>query len=54
MRSELRGASPYGSVSGDARSNRPNDERKDAGKEAEAEQTVFAQARKNGGERDEK
>ena len=42
MRPELRGANSYGSVSSDARSSRPNDERKDAGKEAEAEQTVFA------------
>ena len=36
-------------MSSDARSDRPDHECQDAGKEAEAEQTVFAQARENRG-----
>ena len=40
--------------SDDARRDRPDHEREDAGEEAEAEDAVFAQARENRGERDEK
>src|ERR671939_1535616 len=42
------------SVSSDTRSDRPDHQRQDARKEAEAEQTVLAQARENRRERDEK
>src|SRR5215210_3347417 len=42
------------SVSSDTRSDRPDHQRQDAREEAEAEQTVLAQARENRSERDEK
>ena len=51
---ELEGCCRYRAMRSDARSDRPDHERQDAGKEAEAEETVFAQARENRGERDEK
>ena len=43
-----------GSVKSDTRRDRPDHERKDTGEETEAEKAVFAQARENRGERNEK